>query len=125
MASHFYSAFGLSLCADRPLPGLVARPASDADVRVSLGTLPPDWPRVRAEEADAPPWYTSPAEAPAVPPALTVWRPDAGRYYHLRYADATEFVIDRTGTQVWAAWPRAATLADTATYLLGPVLGLV
>src|SRR5689334_9633743 len=108
MASHFYSAFGLSLCADRPLPGLVARPPDpgpagvrlSADVHVSLGSPPPDWERLR--DTDGPPGYTSPAENPAEPPALTVRRPAGGRYFHLRYADATEFVVDRAGTAVWA-----------------------
>ena len=126
MAPHFYSAFGLSLRADRPLPGLVPLPASDAaDVRISLGTLPPDWPRVCADEALEPPWYASPAANPAEPPALVVRRPAGGRYFHFRYGDATEFVVDRGGAHVWSTWPAAATLADTATYLLGPVLGLV
>ena len=40
-----------------------------------------------------------------------------------RYADATEFHVSRDGREVWATWAAASTLADTETYLLGPVLG--
>jgi hypothetical protein len=34
-------------------------------------------------------------------------------------------VVDRLGTSVWATWPDKATIDDTATYLLGPVMGFV
>jgi hypothetical protein len=43
----------------------------------------------------------------------------------MAYRDGTEFVVDREGTQIWATVPTEATLEDTATYLLGPVLGFV
>jgi hypothetical protein len=48
-----------------------------------------------------------------------------GAYVRILYSDETEFIIDRSGTQVWARWPDQLTLEDTATYLLGPVLGFV
>jgi energy-coupling factor transporter ATP-binding protein EcfA2 len=41
------------------------------------------------------------------------------------YSDGTEFVVDPFGTSVSATWPSEATLDDTATYLLGPVMGFV
>jgi hypothetical protein len=40
-----------------------------------------------------------------------------------RYADDTEFHVSRDGREIWATWAPSATLADTETYLLGPVLG--
>jgi hypothetical protein len=48
-----------------------------------------------------------------------------GRYYRFRYADETEFVVDNAGSEIWAAWREPLTLEDTATYLLGPVMGFV
>lgn len=54
---------------------------------------------------------------------MTVWKYDD--YFRLRYKDQTEFFIDRVGTQVWATWPDDLTLADTATYLLGPIMNIV
>jgi hypothetical protein len=41
------------------------------------------------------------------------------------YSDGTEFIVDRSGGDVWARWTGESTLADTATYLLGPILGFV
>ena len=41
----------------------------------------------------------------------------------LHYSDGTRFYLDFDRAAVWATWPEALTLDDTATYLLGPVLG--
>ena len=58
-------------------------------------------------------------------PALRVFRVRDGKFYRFCYADETEFVIDKAGTEVWAAWREPLTLEDTTTYLLGPVMGFV
>ena len=67
------------------------------------------------------PYYVSADEEPA----LQVWKSPAGHYFRLRYADDTQFLVASNGREVWAIAPGAATLEDTATYLLGPVLGFV
>ena len=56
---------------------------------------------------------------------LTVRLLDPGELYHFEYGDGTEFVIDHGGTSVQGTWRGGATLEDTATYLLGPVLAFV
>ena len=56
---------------------------------------------------------------------MRVFRVRDGQYYKFCYADETEFVVDKAGTEVWAAWREPLTLEDTATYLLGPVMGFV
>jgi len=58
-------------------------------------------------------------------PALRVFRVLDGKYYRFCYADETEFVVNKAGTEVWAKWCEPLTLEDTATYLLGPVMGFV
>ena len=50
---------------------------------------------------------------------------EAGGGTLFRYADGTTFVIDRAGAQVWATWPPHLDVANTATYLLGPVMAFV
>jgi hypothetical protein len=50
---------------------------------------------------------------------------DGGRCFHARYADGTEFLLDRRGDRVWARWPELLTCEDTATYLLGPISGFL
>ena len=48
---------------------------------------------------------------------------ECARGFLFRYADATEFHLARDGRAIWATWADSSTLADTETYLLGPVLG--
>lgn len=82
----------------------------------------PSW--LGSEQATKQLWFVRPNEQPGADPRLIVWR--LRDYFHLRYADGTQFVVDNAGTRVWATWPTdTLTLEDTATYLLGPVMGFV
>lgn len=82
----------------------------------------PSW--LDREQATKQLWFMRPNEEPGANPRLIVWR--LRDYFHLRYADGTQFVVDNAGTRVWATWPTGTlTLEDTATYLLGPVMGFV
>jgi len=119
-----HSAFGLHFLSNRPVPGLITvSTESAADVQMWLGTMPPQLggPLQTAGRI----WYSSPFRDEHGRPALEVWRLAGGGYFRLRYRDGTEFIVDRSGTQVWAAWPDPSTLEDAATYLLGPVLAFL
>jgi hypothetical protein len=114
--------YGLVVRANRVVPGLLSGTASaSVDVEVHLG----EWP----DRQSAPPpndeaWFRS--ETPdGEPAALTVWRLDDGGLFWMRYADGTEFLLSQRGDAVWARWAPASTVEDTATYLLGPVLGFL
>jgi hypothetical protein len=117
-----YSAFGLTVGTNRPVPGLTCLSAegrADTQIWLDPGPLPS---RICDLPADV--WYVSDGdEEPR--PALRVWGLGGGAYFRLLYADGTEFLVDRVGREVWATWPDSSTLEDTATYLLGPVLGFV
>jgi len=67
-------------------------------------------------------WYASADLEAGSRPRLIIWSLRGGEYFRLCYADGTEFVVDRMGTEVWATWPSSLTLEDTAMYLLGPVI---
>ena len=122
LAPLFYSAFGLSLRTDRSVPGLMPSPViCSADTRIWLDAMPSS-PRIRALPAEV--WYVSEGNGRSAP-ALRVWRLAGGAYFRLLYGDGTEFFVDGEGRDVWATWPDSSTLEDTATYLLGPVLGFV
>jgi len=56
---------------------------------------------------------------------LRVFSLTEGKYFRFAYADKTDFVLNRAGTEIWAAWPAPLTLEDACTYLLGPVMGFV
>ena len=46
-------------------------------------------------------------------------------WLRLSYSDGTDFILNRTGAEVWAAWPDGLTVDDMSAYLLGPVMGFV
>ena len=114
--------YGLAAEVDRPIPGLEPEPAAGpADLRIWMGRVPADaFPPGAAEE----PWYVSPRLTAADEPTVVVHRRADGDF-RLRYADGCEYHVDAAGTRVACAWPAHFTVEDAATYLLGPVLGLV
>jgi hypothetical protein len=122
--SLLYSVYGLRLCADLPIPGLVPVPATgDIDVQVWFQSMP----QVPNEtlKASSELWFTSPDKDDRGIPNLRAWKLAGGAYFKLHYGDDTEFIVDHLGTQVSCKWPDNLTLEDTVVYLLGPVLGFV
>jgi hypothetical protein len=115
--------YGLGISTNHPLPGLLTAPATlQVDVHVWLGLMP-SWSNETLSAAKL--WYASDGLDEGGKPFLTIWSSAIGDYFQLLYADGTKFVVDRLGTQIWAAWPETLSLEDTATYLLGPVMGFV
>jgi hypothetical protein len=120
-ASHFV--YGLSIKANRAIPCLTpSTTEQQVDIQVQLGRMPP-W--LEADKAGSlEEFYVSlDHDSPGVP-ILMIWKLPKG-YFWLRYADGSEFVIDQAGTEIWATWPESFTVEDSATYLLGPVMGFV
>ncbi len=120
-----YSVFGLLLCSNLPIPELVPAETSALNpvVTIHMGEA-----RYAAGEVPGEPeslTYTSAYTDEAGEPALRIWKTAGDDLLHLVYFDDTEFWINRKGTELWARWPKNLTIEDTATYLLGPVLGLL
>jgi len=70
------------------------------------------------------PVYVSSFTSDAGEPALKIW--DAGHgFLRIDYFDGMQFWLDREGTAIWALWPAILLIEDVASYLLGPILGLV
>jgi hypothetical protein len=113
-----HSAAGLSIGADRHVPGLVVSPScGPPDLTLLLEAAPP-W---RSQATI--PHYVAPYAAADGRPAVSVRRGPDG--FHFEYADGTNVWIESAARRVWCTWPSAATLEDTATYLTGPILGFV
>lgn len=122
--SFTYSVFGLFLRSNVPIPELVSldTPFSGPVVLIHMATLPtageiPDEPKTLT--------YTSAYTDPTGQPALKIWKIADGRFLYLTYYDGTQFWMNSEGTELWAQWPDSLTIEDAATYLLGPVLGLL
>jgi hypothetical protein len=121
--SYRCSIYGLGVVANSVIPGVPASTIASEDIRISFGSLPAWLHEVSDTQIETS--YIADYKSECGEPALRVFRVLDGRYYRFRYADETEFVVDRAGTEIWAAWREPLTLEDTATYLLGPVMGFV
>lgn len=124
ISSYYSSIYGLGISLNKKIPGIADTESSyeAVDVEVHFGFMP-SWFQSTPVEREL--WYTSP-NPEGCDHRLVIWKVDGGDYYHVRYADGTEFLIDRLGSRIWATWPaQTLTLEDTATYLLGPIMGLV
>jgi hypothetical protein len=125
-----YPIYGLNLTANIALPGPTAMGSEQSEfpiVEVTLGSLP-SWLTERPDESDtAPNWYPSNSFELEQQPIsqLQVWQIDRDRHFYCYYRDGTIFVVSRLGDRIWATWPENLTIEDTATYLLGPILGFV
>ncbi len=126
-----YPIYGLNVTANIALPGPIdiGSPQSDFPVvEVTLGRLP-SWLTDKPEHSDpVPNWYPAHStESTQEQPLsqLQVWQIAEDRYFYGLYQDGTTFVVDRLGERIWVTWPDDLTIEDTATYLLGPILGFV
>jgi hypothetical protein len=120
-----YSVFGLSLRSSRPIPGLIAANASSCSphVRIHIGVSPEaakDAP-TRSEELA----YSSSYLDESGDPFLRVWRTGCDALLRLSYSNGMQFWLDQEGSNVWISWPDSCSFEDVATYLLGPVLGVL
>ena len=120
-----YSLFGLNFRSNIVIPNLVpTTPAVSAfDVNLVLGTSPPSHdPAHPSNEVLA---YTSSFLDESGSPTLRIWRNAEGALLRLAFCDGHQFWMNDDGSDVWAVWPESSCLEDSATYLLGPVLGIL
>lgn len=119
-----YDVLGLRLHSNLPIQGLSdIRPDLEPTLHVWFDSRPA-W-LGELPEAGQTLCYNSPYQNACGEPNLRVWRITGGDQFRFLYGDGTEFIVERRGTEIWATWPNTATLEDTVTYLLGPVLGFV
>jgi hypothetical protein len=120
-----YTVFGLLLRSNRKIPGLIPDHASSnsPDVEIHLGLSPVATDGLPDELEEL--IYASPYLVDSGEPALRIRKIANGAFLRLDYFDQTQFWLDAKGTSVWAKWPASQSLEDVATYLLGPVLGLL
>src|SRR5688572_5001917 len=121
--SYRCSIYGLGISANRTIPGVPSSPINSIDVSISFGSVPAWVHELESHQSQIS--YTAEYADNTGQPVLRVFRLLGGKYHHFRYADNTEFVIDQAGAEIWANWPPSLTIEDTATYLLGPVMGFV
>jgi hypothetical protein len=119
------SIYGLELVLNEQVPGIAVEPFLNqgTDVEIIFGSMP-EW--FRPDELVQNIWCVRPDSQPGQTPRLVVWHLPVINHFLLKYSDGTQFLFDHLGTHIWATWPGdTLTVEDTATYLLGPVMGFV
>jgi hypothetical protein len=108
-----------------PLPGVlpIISPTNISDIELHLGTAP--YPGDANLPAGEELTYVGSDSAETGEPSLRVWRVAGGEYLRIDYSDGTQFWLDRKRKELWAVWLGTSSLEDTASYLLGPILGLL
>jgi len=119
-----YSVYGVVVSLNVPLGALehllVGR---NPDLRIWFGIMPP-WYR-GIHEGSSEIMYASAELNQTGEPNLKVFKIAGDTYFHFLYSDGTSVIVDREGTEIWTTWADTATIDDTATYILGPILGFV
>jgi hypothetical protein len=115
--SYCTSIYGLRVQLNKQIPGIGFHESiGTPDIDIQFGAVPP-WFHLKEVRREL--WYEASS-------SLTIWELPEKNSFQLRYADGTQFIVDIKGTEIWATWPiETLSLEDTATYLLGPVMGFV
>ncbi|HEY2462359.1 MAG TPA: hypothetical protein VGI16_16235 [Candidatus Acidoferrum sp.] len=123
--SFHYSVFGLLVRSNLPLPDMTAANATEdpADLEIYIATSP--FPQGRMAGSGEELVYVSSYTEESGEPSLRIWGAPEDGLLRLAYCDGTQFWLDRNGTELWACWSETTSLANTFSYLLGPVLGLL
>jgi len=124
--SFIYSVFGVTVRSSAPVPGLIPLQASidSPDVELDLGCSAGPFAAAHSNHAESV-VYTSAYTGPSGTPALRIFQEQKHGLFHLVYFDGMQFWMDRHGTKLWASWPSESSAEEAATYILGPVLGLL
>jgi hypothetical protein len=123
--SVLYTVFGLLVRSNLGIPGLTPerRSAESPAVEISLGAPPGGIDADNGEPEEL--IYASSDTTESGAPALRICKIANGAFLRLNYFDGTKFWLDQKGTALWAVWPAVLSLEDVATYILGPVFGLL
>lgn len=118
-----YTAYGVRITSNRPIPKLITGSASDEPgLEIRFGEKPTG---LLNDESSWSVRYQSAFFDEAGQPALTIWETADGHCLVFRYTDSAEYIVARTGDRVWVACPDSMPIQNVLSYLLGPVMGLI
>jgi hypothetical protein len=92
-------------------------------VEIYLGASPADSHKAHLGSEEL--TYTSAYKTESGAPVLRVWTLGGGAFLRMDYFDGNQFWLQGDGSRIWARWPAGSCLEDAASYLPGPVLGLL
>ena len=120
-----YKFFGLVFHSNLPLPGIPLESSTSEswDVALHLGVSP--YAKGKDKTVSEELTYLSSDTNDKGEPTLQIWKLEPGAFVRMAYDDGTQFWLDHRRENIWVAWPDQLPLENAASYLLGPVLGLL
>jgi len=123
MAIFYSSIYGLTIQLNQQVPGIFIERSSDTlpDIQITFGSMP-SW--LEEEGGSKEILSVTPPEGQTGLPRLIRLNYPSRESFEVRYADGTRFLLNKDASEIWATWPSdTLTVEDTATYLLGPIMG--
>jgi hypothetical protein len=122
---YHYKFFGLIFHSNLSLPGIPIEEnkAEEWDVALHLGSSPDTENKKMSATEEL--MYVSSDTNEKGEPALQIWEVKSGASVRMAFEDGTQFWLDHGRQNIWANWPEHLPLENAASYLLGPVLGLM
>jgi hypothetical protein len=122
-----YCAYGLSLAANRQIPGLLPlstgrEPLERTDLQIWFDWIPTRLKRILASPQTI--RYISPYRGADGQPALVIWLLADGAF-RCHYTEGIDYIVSRDGARLWIQWSKSVAESDIFSYLLGPVMGFV
>jgi hypothetical protein len=119
-----YRLYGLEVVSDGTLTGLAPSGASrEPDLVCRLGQLPTGFDVAELQQQK--PTYSSRILDPQGVPILQIWRHSSSGHYCFQYCEGLTFLIDRTGSRIWARWVEGITDELVTAFFLSQVLAFV
>ncbi len=116
-----YLAYGLRIFCDQAIPGLIPVRSKGADLTIHFA---PHGQNSGAERRNHRPWYECYIKDADGKPVLKIWKKGGGTL-SIEYSHGLAFHLDSALSTMRVTGARSNDGADVASFLLGPVLGLV
>ena len=121
--AYYYDLFGYSVVSNAVIPGLTPTKGSvSVDFSIHFAVRPANQNEDLVRESLV---FESSILTEAGRPSLRIFSDAEAGLTHILYDDGMEFWFDERRHQIWCVWPEPFTLGDAATYLLGPVFGVL
>lgn len=126
--TYLYRAYGFTCLSDTPIAGFPPAPVASRsecpDISVELSPKPLDW-VCAARDLPTRLLYRKLSAFDTADSTYTISLLGSDEFLDLSYSDGTQFIVDASSKRLWGSCSPAHSIDYLATYLRGPVMGLI